>query len=166
MCNSHNPPQEITDVHEHHWTCPTDNNGCGKHLQCGPPYSNEPDGHEMQVTCEHAGCNEQNVRQCTHDCPYKEPTYCARKKCGKIVSDPYEHYITCGTQDPSSAPSCGQDFWSCVQTIYNRHKPRSCDKRVRDDGGTYSDCPVYLRNCKHIKGYHTVSWETWHHSND
>ncbi|RKU17057.1 hypothetical protein C6501_04930 [Candidatus Poribacteria bacterium] len=185
MCNSHNPPQEISEVHAHHWICPEGsgsmNGGCGAHIQCGNPESNIPDYHKLQDVCPGPSTDPSGhcsvgapYRKCTHSCEYyspdddsnDEPIYCARELCGKVVSDPYEHYIKCGTQDASNAPSCGQKFWSCVPTIYDRHKPRSCDKSVRNDDGTHSECPAYLRNCKHIKGYHTVSWKTWHHSND
>ena len=58
-------------VHDHHWTCPTDN-GCGYHIQCGTPESNIPDDHKFHASCwfsEH-GCEEADVRKCTHECPF------------------------------------------------------------------------------------------------
>ena len=71
MCNSHDSPVEIMTVHDHHWTCPTDN-GCGNHIQCGTPESNIPDDHKLHASCwfsEH-GCEEADVRKCTHECPF------------------------------------------------------------------------------------------------
>lgn len=165
VCGHSQCGASLTDnPHAHHSWCPNDN-GCGVHIPCKDYI---PDEHKLHASCWNVnnGCSETNVRRCTHNCAYEETILCARELCGEIVSDPNEHYIPCGTQDASSAPSCGQRFWSCVQTTYDRHKPRSCDKSVKNNDGTFSECSAFLRNCEHTLGPHTQFWETYHHSYD
>ena len=151
VCNSHDPPQEITNVHAHHWTCPKDNGGCGKHLQCGPPHSKEPDGHKMQA-CENDGCNEQNVRECTHDCEH-EPEECPR--CEENVSTRNEHYKTCGSEVPGTIAGCSVRYWTCQSST---HDVLACG-RFNSNGTDV--CGMLYRQCTNPRGECLYGWNRW-----
>lgn len=80
VCLEHLRPCEITDVHDHHWTCPINNNGCGEHLQCQTivdRYDGPDHDHMLHASCWNVihGCSETSVRRCTHECQYEPNRY-------------------------------------------------------------------------------------------
>lgn len=149
VCNAHDPPQDISGVHAHHWTCPTDNNGCGDHIQCGVPSSNIPDEHKLHASCWNSeyGCTEANVRKCTHDCEHGPPTC---EGCSQSVKKADEHQKTCGN---------GHKYYGCNATDVSYHLTRICKNTVYRENSTSGwipeDCNVVFADCDPSDGTHT-----------
>ena len=131
--------ESLTDVHAHHWWCPSDN-GCGYHIRCKDYIPNK---HKLHATCwyEDYGCSETNVRKCRHECQYY-PTICAHTSCNKIIVDggAYKHRETCGDEDNATTDGCGDTYWTCQ---ISDHTELPCSK----DYYGWPSCGEIFREC-------------------